>query len=95
MVKLLPFADIQVPSHGFGLGNNLGLEQAEPVLLKAIELGCTFWDTAVVYRAGVNEIILGDFIKKHNVRDRIFVASKCGFDDEGDVTIKASHQGVR
>jgi aryl-alcohol dehydrogenase-like predicted oxidoreductase len=23
------------------------LEEAEPVLLKAIELGCTFWDTAV------------------------------------------------
>ena len=31
----------------FGLGNNLTLEQAEPVLLKALELGCTFWDTAV------------------------------------------------
>lgn len=31
----------------FGLGNNLSLEEAEPVLLKAIELGCTFWDTAV------------------------------------------------
>lgn len=31
----------------FGLGSNLSLEEAEPVLLKAIELGCTFWDTAV------------------------------------------------
>ena len=31
----------------FGLGYNLSLEEAEPVLLKAIELGCTFWDTAV------------------------------------------------
>jgi aryl-alcohol dehydrogenase-like predicted oxidoreductase len=30
----------------FGFGNNLSLEEAEPVLLKAIELGCTFWDTA-------------------------------------------------
>lgn len=54
MVKTLPFADIEVPTPGFGamgisfgLGNNLTLEQAEPVLLKAIELGCTFWDTAV------------------------------------------------
>jgi hypothetical protein len=54
MVKTLPFSDIQVPSPGFGamglsfgLGTNLSLEQAEPVLLKAIELGCTFWDTAV------------------------------------------------
>lgn len=54
MVKTLPFGDIQVPTPGFGamglsfgLGTNLSLEEAEPVLLKAIELGCTFWDTAV------------------------------------------------
>ena len=54
MVKTLPFADIQVPSPGFGamglshgLGTNLSYEEAEPVLLKALELGCTFWDTAV------------------------------------------------
>lgn len=54
MVNSVSFADIQVPSPGFGamgisfgLGSNLTLEQAEPVLLKAIELGCTFWDTAV------------------------------------------------
>lgn len=54
MVKTLPFGGIEVPSPGFGamglsfgLGTNLSFEQAEPVLLKAIELGCTFWDTAV------------------------------------------------
>lgn len=54
MVKTVAFGDIEVPSPGFGamglsfgLGNNLTLEQAEPVLLKALELGCTFWDTAV------------------------------------------------
>lgn len=54
MVKTLAFGDIEVPSPGFGamgisfgLGSNLSLEEAEPVLLKAIELGCTFWDTAV------------------------------------------------
>jgi hypothetical protein len=57
MVKTLPFGDIEVPSPGFGamgisfgLGTNLSLEEAEPVLLKAIELGCTFWDTAVSRR---------------------------------------------
>lgn len=26
----------------------------------------------VVYQAGVNEKLLGDFIRKHNVRDKIF-----------------------
>lgn len=84
MVKTLPFGDIQVPTPGFGamglsfgLGSNLSLEQAEPVLLKAIELGCTFWDTAVVYQAGVNEKLLGDFIRKHNVRDKVFSMISC------------------
>ncbi|KAH8886607.1 putative aldo-keto reductase [Thozetella sp. PMI_491] len=100
MVKTLPFRDIQVPSPGFGamglsfgLGSNLTLEEAEPVLLKAIELVCTFWDTAVVYQAGVNEKLLGDFIRKHNLRDKVFVASKCGFNVWGDrsVTNSASH----
>lgn len=56
MVKTFSFGDIQVPSPGFGamglsfgLGSNLSYEEAEPVLLKAVELGCTFWDTAVCY----------------------------------------------
>ncbi|KAL2864328.1 putative aldo-keto reductase (YakC) [Aspergillus lucknowensis] len=100
MVKTLQFANIQVPSPGFGamglsfgLGSNLSFEEAEPVLLKAIELGCTFWDTAVVYQAGVNEKLLGQFIKKHNLREKVFVASKCGFDvfGGGGVTNSAAH----
>ncbi|KAJ5397687.1 hypothetical protein N7509_005800 [Penicillium cosmopolitanum] len=101
MVKTLPFGDIQVPTPGFGamglsfgLGSKLSLEEAEPVLLKAIELGCTFWDTAVVYAAGINEQLLGEFIRKHNVRDKVFIASKCGFDVFGQgfaVTNSASH----
>lgn len=54
MVHTLPFGDLQVPVPGFGamglssaMGYNLSYDEAEPVLLKAIELGCTFWDTAV------------------------------------------------
>ena len=82
MVKTLPLGDILVNSPGFGamglshgFGSNLSLEEAEPVLLKAIELGCTFWDTAVIYGAGVNEKLLGEFVRKHNVRDKIFSKS--------------------
>lgn len=87
MVQTLPFAGQQVPVPGFGtmgitsnMGTNLSYEQAEPVLLKAVELGCTFWDTAVAYSAGINEQLIGDFVRKHNVRDKLFIASKCGFD---------------
>jgi len=53
MVKTLRFADQEVPVPGFGamgisfaFGTNLTYEEAEPILLKALELGCTFWDTA-------------------------------------------------
>lgn len=63
-----------------GLGSNLTLEQAEPIFHKALELGCTFWDTAVVYGFGANEKLVGDFIRKHNVRDKIFVASNCAIE---------------
>lgn len=101
MVKTFQFQDVTVNSPGFGamglsfgLGSDLTLEQAEPVLLKAIELGCTFWDTAVVYQAGVNEKLLGNFIRKHNVRDKVFIASKCGlkcFNGESGVTNSAGH----
>ncbi|KAL2686749.1 hypothetical protein Neosp_004290 [[Neocosmospora] mangrovei] len=79
MVKTLPFGGIHVSTPGFGamglnssMGTNLSFEEAEPVLSKAIELGCTFWDTAVAYQAGLNEKMLGDFIKKHGVRDQVF-----------------------
>ncbi|KZZ93106.1 Triosephosphate isomerase [Ascosphaera apis ARSEF 7405] len=106
MVKTLPFADIQVPTPGFGcmglnhgFGYNYTLEEAEPVLLKAIELGCTFWDTAVIYHAGMNEKLIGDFFRKHDLRDKVFIASKCGFNTfnedgtpgDGRLTNSASH----
>ncbi|KAM0193476.1 hypothetical protein ACHAPI_007545 [Fusarium lateritium] len=87
MTNTLPIGNIQVCVPGFGamglssaMGSDLNLEEAEPVLKKAIDLGCTFWDTAVAYKNGSNEKLLGDFIKKHDVRDKLFVASKCGFD---------------
>ncbi|KZL75703.1 aldo/keto reductase [Colletotrichum tofieldiae] len=104
MVKTLPFANIRVPVPGFGamgitsyMSTRMSAEQAEPLLLKAIELGCTFWDTAtqVAYDAGLNEKILGDFIRKHNVRDKVFVASKCGFDVFGDRSVTNSRSHIR
>lgn len=87
MVSSLRFAATKVPVPGFGamgisshMGTSMTYEQAEPVLLKAVELGCTFWDTAVAYGAGINEKLLGQFIQKHNLRGKLFVASKCGFE---------------
>lgn len=54
MVQTLPFRDIQIAVPGFGAmgitlayGTKLNSEEAEPVLQTAVDLGCTFWDTAV------------------------------------------------
>lgn len=47
-------------------------------LAKAVELGCTFWDTASVYGCGKNEELLGRFLKEVD-RNKLFIASKCGF----------------
>jgi len=51
-------------------------EQAERVLLGAIDEGYTFFDTAAVYGLGHNERLVGEVLKPH--RDRIVLASKCG-----------------
>ena len=66
-------------SPGFGAiakadahGTTLTAEQPEPVLLRALEIGCTSWDTASAYAAGLNEKLLGDFTRKHNVMEKVF-----------------------
>ena len=103
MVETLPLADCQVQVPGFGamgltsgMGSSLSYDQAEPVLLKAVELGCTFWDTAVAYSAGINESLIGEFVRKHGVRDKLFIASKCGFDVFGpQMTLTNSPEHIR
>lgn len=51
-------------------------EQAEAVLLGALDAGHTFFDTAAVYGVGHNERLVGEVLKPH--RERIILASKCG-----------------
>ncbi|BEI82622.1 hypothetical protein CcaverHIS002_0304900 [Cutaneotrichosporon cavernicola] len=88
MPKTLAFQDIQVPVPGFGaMGLSQGYGPADEAtsmktLKHTLDIGCTFWDTAVVYGKGHNETLLGQFIKENNCRDKLFIASKCGFDIE-------------
>ncbi|MCA6335745.1 MAG: aldo/keto reductase [Phenylobacterium sp.] len=51
-------------------------QQAEAVLLGALDAGCTFFDTAAVYGLGHNERLVGEVLGPH--RDRFVLASKCG-----------------
>lgn len=51
-------------------------EQAEAVLLGALDAGYTFFDTAAVYGVGHNEALVGDVLGPY--RNQFVLASKCG-----------------
>lgn len=51
-------------------------QQATKLLLEAIELGVSHFDTAALYGFGNNEKLVGKILKPH--RQKLFLASKCG-----------------
>ncbi|SCK08773.1 aldo/keto reductase [Vogesella sp. LIG4] len=51
-------------------------EQAEALLLAALDAGVTLFDTAALYGFGANEELVGRVLAPH--RSRITLASKCG-----------------
>ena len=61
-------------SHAYGAPPPF--EAAEALLLKALDLGVTLFDTAALYGFGANETLLGRVLAPH--RQRITLASKCG-----------------
>lgn len=72
----------------FGLSNAYGVAdpaEASATILRALDLGCNFLDTADSYGAGQNEELVGRSIKRR--RDEVVLATKFGFicDTEGHV----------
>ena len=64
----------------------LDLEDARPLIKKALDLGINFFDTANVYSRGRSEEITGEVLKEY--RDDVVVATKvffnmAGYDKEG------------
>ncbi len=55
----------------------LGIEEAKSIILKAIDLGINFFDTANVYSAGKSEEITGEILKDY--RDEVVIATKVFF----------------
>jgi aryl-alcohol dehydrogenase-like predicted oxidoreductase len=65
-------------SQGYGPAKD---EESLETLAKAVELGCTFWDSAVVYGCGHNESLIGRFFEENpGSREKVFLASKCGIE---------------
>lgn len=61
-------------SHAYGVPP--ARDVAERVLLRAVDLGVSHFDTASLYGFGKNEELVGTVLKPH--RARIHIASKCG-----------------
>jgi aryl-alcohol dehydrogenase-like predicted oxidoreductase len=61
-------------SHAYGAP--VSAEQAERVLLAALDSGVTMFDTAALYGFGTNETLVGKVLSRH--RSRFTLASKCG-----------------
>lgn len=61
-------------SHAYGRPPSR--EDAQKVLLRALEIGVRHFDTAALYGFGKNEILLGEVLSKR--RDEFFLASKGG-----------------
>ena len=61
-------------SHAYGAP--VSVEQAEKVLLGALDAGVTMFDTAALYGFGANETLVGNVLSKH--RRQFTLASKCG-----------------
>ncbi len=52
-------------------------EESERTLLRAVELGVSFFDTANAYGLGRNETLVGRVLRPH--RDRVQISTKLGF----------------
>ncbi|WP_105615461.1 aldo/keto reductase [Vallitalea okinawensis] len=51
-------------------------EKAEMQMLYAFQNGVNYYDTAYPYHGGKSEVMLGKFINRHNLRDKIYIADK-------------------
>jgi aryl-alcohol dehydrogenase-like predicted oxidoreductase len=66
-------------SHAYGAPPDEATGQA--ILERALELGCTHFDTAALYGLGANETLVGKTLKPR--RSEFVLASKCGLRIEG------------
>ena len=71
-------------SHAYG--TTPSAQDAERLLLTALDSGVTHFDTAALYGFGANETLVGRVLSPH--RQRFMLASKCGLTREaGDGTV--------
>ncbi|BGP61919.1 hypothetical protein NBRC10512v2_003239 [Rhodotorula toruloides] len=95
-------AHTTVPVPGFGaMGmsafyGQINDDESKATLRKAIEIGCTCWDTSSMYGWGHNEKIIGEVLKEGDNRKKVFLISKFGIkqDGKGGMVVDGSPQNV-
>jgi len=100
-MKKRKIADLEVSAIGLGcmsMSQAYGKpdpEEAERALLRSLEVGYTFLDTASVYGLGHNERLLGRVLEDR--RGDFVLASKCGIivDEQGRRGVDCSPDAVR
>ena len=74
-------SNIEVPAIAVGCMRmgKLSIQEAESYILACVEQGLNFFDHADIYGGGRCEEIFGQVLAKHsNLREKIFLQSKCG-----------------
>ena len=59
-------------------------EQSIETIRSAVERGISFIDTAAVYGMGRSELIVGEALHQHGLRDQVVLATKCGINWSDD-----------
>ena len=54
--------------------NKIDMEKTEELIIYAVEKGINYFDTAYIY--GGSEVVLGKILKKNNLREKIYIATK-------------------
>ena len=69
------------------------IEQGKATLRRAIEIGCTTFNTADVYGSGANEELIGSVLAEGDNRSKVFLITKFGGRIEnGKMTISGSKE---
>ncbi|RGB32840.1 aryl alcohol dehydrogenase, partial [Rhizophagus diaphanus] len=91
---------VKIPAIGLGCMNMSSLYGAADeqenikILNRAIELGCTFWDTADMYGFGSNETLISKVLKEH--RNKVFLCTKFAFlQENGEIKVSGKPEYVR
>ncbi|MFI3228834.1 MAG: aldo/keto reductase [Bacillota bacterium] len=74
-VSLLGYGCMRLPNKRGNIDKELAFEQ----MRYAYDNGVNYYDTAYFYHGGKSEGILGEFVKRNDIRDKIYIADKLPF----------------